>query len=79
MRPTKAASCSIFDLFGGTQQAHVSPIRLPDLEEVEGREKLQWEKELLGVYSIGHPLQQIHVDFKRITSCSCAELDEKRV
>jgi DNA polymerase-3 subunit alpha len=73
----ESGQLSIFDLFGGTQQAHVSPIRLPDLEEVKGREKLQWEKELLGVYSISHPLQQIHVDFKRITSCSCAELDEQ--
>lgn len=69
---------SIFDLMmgGGTPQASVSPIRLPDLEEVKGREKLQWEKELLGVYSISHPLQQMGIDFKRVTTCSCAELDE---
>ncbi|HHW88598.1 MAG TPA: DNA polymerase III subunit alpha [Chloroflexi bacterium] len=69
---------SIFDLMmgGGAPQASVSPIRLPDLEEVKGREKLQWEKELLGVYSISHPLQQMNIDFKRVTTCSCAELDE---
>ncbi|HHY56210.1 MAG TPA: DNA polymerase III subunit alpha, partial [Chloroflexi bacterium] len=69
---------SIFDLMmgGSAPQASVSPIRLPDLEEVKGREKLQWEKELLGVYSISHPLQQMNIDFKRVTTCSCAELDE---
>ncbi len=68
---------SIFDLMGGSsQQAHVSSIRLPDLEEVKGREKLQWEKELLGVYSISHPLQQMGIDFQKVTTCSCAELDE---
>jgi DNA polymerase-3 subunit alpha len=71
---------SIFDLMmggGNGRQAHVSPIRLPDVEEVKGREKLQWEKELLGVYSISHPLQQMNIDFKRVTTCSCAELDER--
>jgi DNA polymerase-3 subunit alpha len=69
---------SIFDMMmgSGAPQASVSPIRLPDLEEVKGREKLQWEKELLGVYSISHPLQQMNIDFKRVTTCSCAELDE---
>ena len=71
---------SIFDLMmggGNGRQAHVSPIRLPDVEEVKGREKLQWEKELLGIYSISHPLQQMNIDFKRVTTCSCAELDER--
>jgi len=69
---------SIFDLMGsgGSQQAHVSPIRLPDIDEIKGREKLQWEKELLGVYSISHPLQQMGIDFQKVTTCSCAELDE---
>ncbi|MFN3331786.1 MAG: DNA polymerase III subunit alpha, partial [Caldilinea sp.] len=69
---------SIFDLMmgGSAPQASVSPIRLPELEEVKGREKLQWEKELLGVYSISHPLQQMGIDFKKVTTCSCAELDE---
>jgi DNA polymerase-3 subunit alpha len=69
---------SIFDMMmgGGAPQASVSPIKLPDLEEVKGREKLQWEKELLGVYSISHPLQQMNIDFARVTTCSCAELDE---
>jgi DNA polymerase III alpha subunit/intein/homing endonuclease len=67
---------SIFDMLGGGQERHVSPIKLPNIEEVKGREKLQWEKELLGVYSISHPLQQMNIDFTRITTCSCAELDE---
>jgi DNA polymerase-3 subunit alpha len=68
---------SIFDMLGGGQEQHVSPIKLPNIEEVKGREKLQWEKELLGVYSISHPLQQMNIDFARITTCSCAELDER--
>ena len=72
-----AGQLSMFDLMGGSGDAHVSPIRLPDIEEVKGKEKLTWEKELLGVYSISHPLLQLDVDLKKVTSCSCAELDER--
>ncbi len=68
---------SMFDLLGGSAEAHVGAIRLPNMEEVKGREKLQWEKELLGVYSISHPMQQLNVDLKKSTTCSCAELDER--
>ena len=48
---------SMFDLMGDDGRASKSsPIRLPDLEEVKGRERFQWEKELLGVYAMSHPL-----------------------
>ncbi|MBK8047775.1 MAG: DNA polymerase III subunit alpha [Anaerolineales bacterium] len=68
---------SIFDLMGaGGESVHVTPIKLPDVEEFKGKEKLQWEKELLGVYSISHPLHQFGGDLQRVTSCSCAELNE---
>lgn len=68
---------SMFDLISSSSSAQVAPIKLPDLEEIKGKEKLQWEKELLGVYSISHPLLQLDVDLKRVTTCSCAELDER--
>jgi DNA polymerase-3 subunit alpha len=72
-----AGQLSMFDLMGGSGDAHVTPIRLPAIEEVKGKEKLTWEKELLGVYSISHPLMNLDVDLKKVTSCSCAELDER--
>jgi DNA polymerase-3 subunit alpha len=72
-----AGQLSMFDLMGGSGDAHVTPIRLPAIEEVKGKEKLAWEKELLGVYSISHPLMNLDVDLKRVVSCSCAELDER--
>ena len=72
-----AGQLSMFDLMGGSGAAHVTPIKLPAIEEVKGKEKLTWEKELLGVYSISHPLLQLDVDLQKVTSCSCAELDER--
>ncbi len=68
---------SIFDLFGESGASQVTAIPLPDLEEVKGKERLQWEKELLGVYANSHPLQQMNIDWRRIATCSCAELDER--
>jgi DNA polymerase III subunit alpha len=68
---------SMFDLMSEGGATSVSPIRLPDLEEVKGREKLVWEKELLGVYAMSHPLQVLSVDIRNIVTCGCSELDER--
>ncbi len=69
---------SMFELLGaGDNEAHVTPIRLPDVEEASGRERLQWEKELLGIYTASHPLQNLARELQRYTTCSCAELNEE--
>ncbi|HXF61637.1 MAG TPA: DNA polymerase III subunit alpha [Caldilineaceae bacterium] len=73
----ESGQLSMFDLLGDAAAAQVSPIRLPDLEEVKGREKLQWEKELLGVYAMSHPLSHLSVDLRKIVTCACNELDER--
>ncbi len=73
----ESGQLSIFDLLGGGSQAHVAPVVLTEMEEVTGREKLQWEKELLGVYTMSHPLQNMDAELRRITTCTCVELDER--
>jgi DNA polymerase-3 subunit alpha len=73
----ESGQISMFDLLGSAGQPVVTPIRLPEMDEVKGRERLQWEKELLGVYASSHPLQQLKVDLSQIVTCSCAELDER--
>ncbi|MCX6044973.1 MAG: OB-fold nucleic acid binding domain-containing protein [Chloroflexi bacterium] len=67
---------SLFGAVGEAEGIEIMPIRLPDLEEVKGREKLQWEKELLGVYTVSHPLQNLGIDLKKVVTCACNELDE---
>ncbi len=71
----ESGQLSMFDLLGGAAAAEVAPIRLPDLEEVKGRDRLQWEKELLGVYAMSHPLHHLSVDLKNMVTCACNELD----
>lgn len=70
---------SMFDLMSdmlGGGATSVSPIALPNIEEVKGRDRLQWEKELLGVYAMSHPLQAMSVNVSSIVTCGCSELDE---
>ncbi|MCB0072143.1 MAG: DNA polymerase III subunit alpha, partial [Caldilineaceae bacterium] len=73
----ESGQLSMFDLMGSAAEATALPINLPDIDEVKGKEKLQWEKELLGVYSISHPLMQLNVDVRSIATCACNELDER--
>ncbi|HRW07275.1 MAG TPA: OB-fold nucleic acid binding domain-containing protein, partial [Caldilineaceae bacterium] len=68
---------SMFDMLGGDAAAAISAIHLPDIEEVKGREKLTWEKELLGVYAASHPMQNLSVDMSKIVTCYCNELTEE--
>ncbi len=68
---------SMFDMLGGDGGASIAAIRLPTMEEVKGREKLLWEKELLGVYAASHPMQGLGIDMSKIVTCYCNELSEE--
>ncbi|MDO5034346.1 MAG: DNA polymerase III subunit alpha [Actinomycetaceae bacterium] len=51
-----------FDLFGamGEASASVLQVEIPDLPEWSKREKLQFERDMLGLYVSDHPLSGIH-------------------
>ncbi|MEZ4833276.1 MAG: OB-fold nucleic acid binding domain-containing protein [Caldilineaceae bacterium] len=68
---------SMFDLLGDAGEPQEVPIELPKIEETSSKERLQWEKELLGVFASSHPIQQLKVDLMQIVTCSCAELSER--
>lgn len=46
-------------LFGGTSEVSSPSFKLKDAEVASKTEKLLWEKELLGLYISGHPLDRI--------------------
>lgn len=50
-----AGQISLFDI-GGANSREVSTDNLPDIPEFSGREKLSYEKSLIGIYVSGHPL-----------------------
>lgn len=45
-------------LFAGLDDAPRAHLRLKEAEPVSQKQKLMWEKELLGLYVTGHPLEQ---------------------
>ena len=46
------------NLFGDAQTAKISSLRLKNFEPAGRRERLLWEKELLGLYITEHPVQE---------------------
>lgn len=49
---------------------------LHDLSEIPHKQKLAWEKELLGVYISEHPLQRIAQDWEGSDIALCGEIEE---
>ncbi len=72
----ESGQISLFDLMGDAGKTTEIPIQLADIEEAKSKERLQWEKELLGVFASSHPMQQLKIDLMSIVTCSCAELGE---
>lgn len=55
---------SIFDVFGGEEQKQISDfdtVKIPDIREFGRNAKLKFEKDVLGIYLSGHPLDA-HID-----------------
>jgi DNA polymerase III subunit alpha len=51
----KSKECGQLSIFG-SDIGLVEHINLPSAEEIDNRVKLEWEKELMGLYLSGHPL-----------------------
>lgn len=52
------------DLFSMAPEVHVSSLRLKPAQTESKRERLQWEKELLGLYVTEHPVQEYNEKLK---------------
>jgi DNA polymerase-3 subunit alpha len=55
-RAAAAGQTSLFDYM--PVEAEVSSIALPDVPDAEHKEKLAWEKDLMGLYISSHPAEQ---------------------
>ena len=52
-----AGQMSLFDMFGG-QEEFTDEIEFPDVGEFEKEQMLAFEKEVLGIYASGHPMEE---------------------
>jgi DNA polymerase-3 subunit alpha len=69
-----AGQTSLFDVLP-VEPTSVS-VALPDVPEVPTKERLGWEKELLGIYLSEHPLQSAAVQLLDLVTAQASELTE---
>jgi DNA polymerase-3 subunit alpha len=60
-------------LFGGTEELQVSPPKVPECEPWSLVDKLNQERELIGFYVSGHPLDDYRVEYTRF----CERFDQE--
>ena len=62
---------SLFDYFGGGEGSPDPGVQMPDVAEYDKEQLLAFEKEVLGIYASGHPLEQYEAMWrKNITALS---------
>src|SRR5512142_222133 len=71
----RASEAGQMSLFGGTTGVTES-ITLPEVNNVDRREMLNWERELIGLYISDHPLTPYQQTFARIVTHFSGQLPE---
>ncbi|MGO9274574.1 MAG: DNA polymerase III subunit alpha [Terriglobia bacterium] len=73
-RQSAAGQSGLF--MGGDDAAPTAPVEFPDLPEWSPAERLAGEKEVLGFYVTGHPLEKYRARIQAVTRYDTASLDE---
>ena len=71
----RAADAGQMSLFGAATGI-VEEIHLPEVKNVDKREMLNWERELIGLYITDHPLNEYQATLAQIVSYFSAQLTE---
>lgn len=70
-RGAKDAAAGLISLFGEASESDVASVKavaqMPDVQDFGRGERLQWEKELLGLYLSEHPLKPFEPELRRRT------------
>ena len=77
-RLRESGQTSMFDLWGDTVPAPLPDLNLDHLD-APLKDKLEWEKELLGVYFSEHPLASIAPKLANTTTTLCGGIDSEMV
>jgi len=77
-RLRESGQTSMFDLWGDTVPAPLPDLNLDNLD-APLKDKLEWEKELLGVYFSEHPLASIATKLANTTTTLCGGIDSEMV
>ena len=74
-RDRQSGQMSLFSVAPAQTNHELNEIQLPDIREWDEREKLLYEKETVGFYITGHPLQTALAEIKTITDSDIAHLE----
>ncbi len=72
----KSGQVSIFDMVDDEEEISMSRQSLPDVEPLDPPEALAMEKEVLGVYVSGHPLEQWRDDLEQEITATSSQLQD---
>ena len=64
-------------LFGGTEAVEIATPPIPEVEGWSTIERLNRERELVGIYLSAHPLDDYEIILKNLCNTHCAELGDK--
>lgn len=67
-------SSSQSSLFGGTVASYIPEPAMPEADEWALIEKLKYEKDVIGIYLTGHPLDNYKVELERFCNTKISEL-----
>ena len=65
-------------LFGDSEAVEIATPPVPDAEPWSALERLNRERDLVGIYISGHPLDDYSVVLKNLCNTHCSELDDKK-
>lgn len=71
----RAADAGQMSLFGAATGI-IEEIQLPEVKDVDKREMLNWERELIGLYISDHPLNEYQATLAKIVSYFSGQLSE---
>jgi DNA polymerase-3 subunit alpha len=73
-RDREAGQSSLFGMLGGAEEKHPEPARLPDAPPWPEAERLAFEKESLGFFISGHPLERFRAELAQWASATTGTL-----
>ncbi len=63
------------DMFGGTSEVQIPEPEIPPCEEWGTLKKLKQEKEVVGIYISGHPLDDFKTEINKFCNCSASDFN----
>jgi DNA polymerase-3 subunit alpha len=75
-RDREAGQSSLFGMLGGAEERHAAPERVPDAPPWAEAERLAFEKESLGFFTSGHPLERFREEIAQWASATTGTLGQ---